>query len=117
MSIELTSREELDRALSNDEPVIIEYYDPNNSLSNFFSEVVKELSKRADSRLLFCKINIKSHPELAEGVEKAPVLRVFYKREIIFEQKGCFRNFELDLMVLRRGIRSVFEKINLRFRV
>jgi hypothetical protein len=117
LSIELTSKEELERVLSSDEPVVIEYYDPDVEGSKIFSEVVKELGKVADSRLIFCRVNVKEHSALAEGIEETPALRVFYKRNVIFEQKGCFGNPKLDLMVLRRGIRAVFESIRLSLKI
>ncbi|MGC9181775.1 thioredoxin family protein [Thermogladius sp.] len=117
MSVELTTREELERALSIEEPVIVEYYDPDVEESRFFSEVIKELGKVADPRLLFCRVNVKQHEELADGIGSVPAVRVFYKKSVIFEQKGCFGDLRLDLMVLRRGIRAVFEKVNLRFRI
>ena len=117
MSIELTSKEELERVLSSEEPVVIEYYDPDEEGSKVFSEVVKELGKVADSRLIFCRINVKEHSALAEGIGETPALRVFYKGNVIFEQRGCFGDPKLDLMVLRRGIRAVFESIRLSLKI
>jgi thioredoxin 1 len=115
--IEINNREDFIRALKANSIVVIEYYDPENEESTKFDKVVKKLTKYADPRILFLKININRNPELGGGVKELPCLRVYYRGKIIFEQKGSFGKEDLDLHVLRRSIRSVFHGFNISFKI
>ncbi|ABN70358.1 hypothetical protein Smar_1266 [Staphylothermus marinus F1] len=115
--IEINSREELFRAIKSNDVVIIEYYNLDSHESKKFSRVVKLLSRYADPRILFLRINVGKNPDLSEGVNEIPCIRVYYKGKIIFEQKGSFGKEDLDLFVLRRSIRSVFHGFNIAFKI
>ncbi len=115
--VEINNREDFIRALKANNIVVIEYYDPDDTESTRFDRVVKKLTKHADPRILFLKINISKNPELGDGVNKLPCLRVYYRGRIIFEQKGSFGKEDLDLYVLRRSIRSVFHGFNISFKI
>ncbi|MEM1628423.1 MAG: hypothetical protein QXP02_01690 [Desulfurococcaceae archaeon] len=113
---ELRSREEFIRALIGNEVVFIEFYEPGNKESEIFSEAVKRLEKTIDPSILVCRINIKEHPEIVE-YNGVPSLRVYYNRNAVFEQIGGLSTIELNLSVLRRGIREVFKMYNIKLRV
>jgi len=115
--LEVASREEFIRALRANDVVMIEFYDPESRESSEFSYVVKELSKHADPRILVLRVNVKKTPELGVGVRTIPCLRIYYRGEVIFEQQGYFGKFDLDVYVLRRSIRSVFNSMNLGYRI
>ncbi|MET1160634.1 MAG: thioredoxin [Thermoprotei archaeon] len=115
--LEVSSREELNRALRANDIVMIEYYDPESKKSREFNFVIKELVKYIDPRILVLRVNVKRAPELSSDVSTIPCLRVYYRGELIFEQQGYFGNVELDVYVLRRSIRSVFYDRNLKYRI
>ncbi|ADI32286.1 thioredoxin family protein [Staphylothermus hellenicus] len=115
--VEISSKEEFFRAVKSNDVVIIEYYNQNSVESKKFSRVVKQLSRYADPRILFLRINIGKNPDLGEGVNEIPCIRVYYKGKMIFEQKGSFGREDLDLFVLRRSIRSVFYGFNIAFKI
>ena len=115
--MEISSREEFVRALKANDVVMIEYYDPESRESELFNDVVKELSKHIDPRILVLRVNTRENPELVSDISKIPCLRVYYRGKLVFEQQGFFGNLELDVYVLRRSIRSVFKGLNIAFRV
>ncbi|MEZ0394368.1 MAG: thioredoxin [Desulfurococcaceae archaeon] len=112
----IKNKEELKRALDANELVFVHYYDPDDEQSKAFEYVVRTLEKTIDPRILMCKIDVKNFEGLDE-VRRPPLLRVFYQGQVIFEQIGAFKSIELNVKVLRRGIRSVFERMNIKYRV
>ncbi|MEM4469757.1 MAG: thioredoxin, partial [Desulfurococcaceae archaeon] len=76
----------------------------------------KEFSKHADKDILFCRVNVKEHPDIA-SVSDIPTLRVYYRGEVIFEQVGALSTVELNLKVVRRSIREVFKAHNINIKV
>jgi hypothetical protein len=114
---ELRSKEELVRALKGNDIVLIEYYEPQNKDCEIMYGSMKEFSKYADKNILFCRINVKEHPEIGGDVPYVPAVRLYYKGELIFEQLGALSTVELNLKVIRRSIREVLNKHNVRIRV
>jgi len=113
---ELKSREDFIRAIRGNEVVLVEYYKPEDKDCEIMYESMKEFSKYADKNILFCRVNIKDHPELGD-VDSAPAVRVYYRGELIFEQLGVLSNADLNLKILRRSIREVLSKRNIYVRV
>ncbi|MEM0004008.1 MAG: thioredoxin family protein [Desulfurococcaceae archaeon] len=113
---ELKSREELVRAVKGNEIVLIEYYESGNKDCQIMYESMKELSKYADKVILFCRVNVKEHPEIAD-VDEIPAIRVYYRGELVFEQFGALSTVGLNLKVIRRSIREVFTKRNIYVRI
>lgn len=114
---ELTSKEEFERALAANDLVLIEYYYPNNEESAILSEVIKELEKLIDPNILVCKVDATRQDILGEKLSQTPLVRVYYKGAIVFEQKGVFRDKELNIHVLRRGIRSTLNSKGISARI
>jgi len=114
---ELNSREELERALTANELVIIEYYYPGSKESSILSETIKELEKHIDPNIFVCKVNALREDITGEKLFSTPLIRVYYKGAIIFEQKGVFENLDLNVQVLRRGIRSTLASRGVEIRV
>ncbi len=115
--LEIKSREEFIRALKANDVVFIEYYDSSSDESKLFYDVMRELVKHIDPRILVLRIDARRYPELSKDVSHVPCLRIYYRGEIIFEQQGLFGIRDLDLYVLRRSIRSVFSDMNIAFKV
>lgn len=115
--LEISTREELVRAIKANNVVVVEYYKPDSIESKKFGRVVKQLTRYADPRILFLRVNIDKNPQLGDGIDEIPCIRVYYKGKIIFEQKGSFGKEDLDLLVLRRSIRSVFHGFNIAFKI
>lgn len=113
---ELKSKEEFVRALRGNDVVLIEYYDPSSKECQIMHESMKEFSKYADKEILFCRVNVKEHPEINSIIE-TPTLRVYYKGELVFEQIGVLSTVELNLRVVRRSIREVFRRRNINVKV
>jgi hypothetical protein len=113
---ELRSREEFIRAIIGNEVVLIGFYDPGDSESRVFDESLKSLERVIDQRILVCRVNLKDHPDCGVNVLQTPSIRVYYRGEVIFEQIGCLSTVDLNVNVIRRGIRDVFAKraINIR---
>jgi hypothetical protein len=63
---ELKSREDFIRAIRGNEVVLVEYYKPEDKDCEIMYESMKEFSKYADKNILFCRVNIKDHPELGD---------------------------------------------------
>mgnify|MGYP001770676932 CR=1 FL=1 len=114
---ELKSREELIRALRGNDIVLIEYYEPGNKECEIMAESMKEFEKQASHVVLFCRVNVKEHPDIAVDVDSVPAIRVFYKGELVFEQLGSLSTAELNLKVIRRSIREVFKAKNVQVRI
>ncbi|MFZ8783373.1 MAG: hypothetical protein ACO2OR_05260 [Desulfurococcaceae archaeon] len=114
---ELKSKEEFIRALTGNEAVLIGFYEPDSDEGLVFHESLKNLERVIDQRILVCKVNVKEHPEIGLGIYRTPTIRVYYKGEVVFEQVGCLSTVELNVKVLRRGIREVFNKRNINLRV
>lgn len=113
---ELKSKEEFARALKGNEVVLIEYYEPENRDCEVMAQSMREFYKYADRNILFCRINTRDHPEIAD-VESTPAIRVYYRGELIFEQLGVLSTVELTVKVVRRSIREVFRKHNIDLKV
>jgi len=114
---ELRSREELSRAILGNEIVFVEYYIPGNRDSEIFSSTIRDLEKGADPNILFCRVNVVEHPELVKTPRRAPYLEVYYRGRIVFEHHGSLSTIELNLEVLKRGIRSVFRGLEVNIRI
>jgi hypothetical protein len=114
---ELRSKEEFIRALNGNEVVLIGFYEPDIRENRVFDESLKNLERVIDQRILVCRVNMKDHPEIDHGVYKVPTIRVYYRGELVFEQIGCLNTVELNVKVIRRGIREVFRKRNINVRV
>lgn len=117
---EVNSASELKRILKAYDIVMIGYMDPEASgkMEKEFWRAVKELFRKihVSSSVFTAWINARNN-ELANDVKTVPMLRVYYRGRIIFEQYGGFGDRELDLYVLRRSIRSVFEKLGISYRI
>ena len=114
--IELKSKSEFIRTLQGNEIVLVEFYKPGDKDCEIMHETMKEFIKYADQNILFCRINIMEYPEF-EGIDKIPVIRLYYRSKLVFEQIGTLSTAELNLKVLRRSIREVFRSHNVGIRV
>lgn len=115
--LEITSREELVRAIRANDVVLISYFSSDSEKNELFKNIMKELSKHLDPRILVLKVDAEKNPDLTSDVSELPCLRVYYRGRIIFEQVGFFGKPDLDVYVLRRSIRSVFHSMNIAFKV
>lgn len=115
--LEISSHEELMRALKANEVVFIGYYDPGSKEGMLFHDVYRELEKHVDPGILVLKINVRKNPELVKGLSTIPCIRVYYKGRLVFEQQGFFGKIDFDVYVLRRSIRSVFHELNISYRI
>lgn len=113
---EIRSKEEFMRAIGGNEVVLVEFYDPDNDDCLIMYESMKEFSKQADRNILFCRVNVKEHPDIAK-VDSTPTIHVYYRGELIFEQIGALSDVELNLKVVRRSIREVFRTQNINIKV
>ncbi|MEM2025779.1 MAG: thioredoxin family protein [Desulfurococcaceae archaeon] len=113
---ELKSKEEFIRAIRGNEVVLVEFYEPNDRDCQIMHESMKEFSKSVDQNMLFCRVNIKEHPEIAD-VNDLPTLRVYYRGELVFEQIGTLSTVDLNLKIVRRSIRETFKARDISVRV
>ncbi|MEM4846385.1 MAG: thioredoxin, partial [Thermosphaera sp.] len=93
------------------------YYLPDDDESFILSEVIRELEKTIDPNILVCRVDATRQDILGEKLSQTPIVRVYYKGSIVFEQKGVFKDKELNLQVLRRGIRSTLNSKGIRARI
>lgn len=114
---ELRSRDELERALRANELVIVLYYGERGPEQDTMMETLRRLEESADPRVLFCSVNVLEHPELVEGVDRVPHLKLYHNGEVVFEQVGSLTSAELNLFALRRGMRSVLAARNVNIRI
>ena len=114
---EVTSIEEIKRAINSNRVVIIEYYDPDSKESREFSKAVKAMERTLDPSILLLRVSIKRFPYLMDGIKEIPCIRVYLDGRLVFEQQGGFGKRDLDLMVLRRSIRSTLRGLNASFRI
>ncbi len=115
--IEVSSREEIRRAIASNRVVVIEYYDRDSREGREFSKAVKYLEKHIDPSIIVLRVSAKDHPELLDGIKALPTIRMYLNGKLVFEQQGGFGNTELDLMVLRRSMRSVLRSFNIAFKI
>ncbi len=117
---EVSSVSELKRILRAYDIVMIGYIDPEVSgkMEKEFWRAMKELFRKIhiSNNIFTAWINARNI-ELANDVKTVPMFRVYYRGQIIFEQYGGFGDRELDLYVLRRSIRSVFEKLGITYKI
>lgn len=114
---ELRNRDELERALRANELVVILYYGERGPEHDTMMETMRKLEESADPRVFFCGVNVAEHPELVEGVERVPHLKLYYNGELVFEQVGSLTSTELNLFALRRGMKSVLAARNVNIRI
>ncbi|MCC6010960.1 MAG: hypothetical protein LM556_00990 [Desulfurococcaceae archaeon] len=114
---ELKSREEFIRAIIGNEVVLVGFYEPDDTESRVFDESLRSLERVIDQRILVCRVNLKDHPDCGIDVPQTPSIRVYYRGEVIFEQIGCLSTVDLNVNVIRRGIRDVFTKHAINMRV
>ncbi len=114
--LEVDNKGLINRALRFYEVVVIEYYDPDNPVSYEFSRAVRAMAATSDPSVMYLRVNVKRHPELAEGGE-APMLRVYHRGVLVFEQQGGFGKKDLDLYVLRKSIRETLRGLDINIRV
>ncbi len=117
---EIRDRNEFTRILKAYRLVLLQYLDPSRDkesreLYYAFRKLSEIVSGNRD--VIAAIIRIDKYPELASDISKTPLLRVYYDGKVIFEQYGGFSERELDLYVIRRGIRSVLYKMNLNYRI
>lgn len=117
MTISITRREELMRAISSNDVVIIGYNDRNIKGAEDFDKILRELSKKVDPTILVLKVDVSQAPDLGEDVPELPYVRVYLKGKIVFEQYGWFGRPDLDLYVLRRSIRTVLRSLNVTLKI
>lgn len=117
MTINITRREELTRAISSNDVVIVGYNDRNIRGAKDFDRILYELSKKVDPSVLILKVDVSQAPDLGEDVPELPYVRVYLKGKIVFEQHGWFGKPDLDLYVLRRSIRSVLRNLNVTLKI
>lgn len=115
--IEITSVEELRRAMESYKVVIVEYYDPDDKVSREFSKAVKMLQRYLDPEGIILRVSVKKSPELVKDVKTVPCLRVYLFGKLVFEQQGGFGKRDLDLLVLRRSIRHTLRGLNVSFKI
>jgi len=116
MVYEIRSKEEFVRAVKGNDVVLIELYDPDNDECVIMYESMKEFSKYADRNVLFCRLNVKEHPDVIKA-PSTPMLQVYYKGELVFEQIGVLSTVELNMKVVRRSIREIFKSRNINVRI
>jgi len=114
---EVSSIDEIKRAISSNRVVIIEYYDPDSRESREFSKAVKAMEHTLDPSILLLRVSIKKFPSLIDGIKEIPCIRVYLDGRLVFEQRGSFGNRDLDLIVLRRSIRSTLRNLNATFKI
>jgi len=114
---EVSSREELIRALNANDIVVIGYYDPDSPSGRFFIEMFNKLEKYVDPVILMLGINTRRNPELATDISSNPCIRVYYKGRVVFEQLDFFGKTDLDIYVLRRSIRTVLFNLNVKVKI
>ncbi len=109
---EVTSLDEIRRALKSNKIVIIEFYDPEDRCSREFSKAVRAMEQTLDPSILLLRVSAKEHPELLNGIKEIPCIRVYLDGRLVFEQQGGFGRRDLDLFVIRRSIRSTLRSLN-----
>ncbi len=114
---EVNSIDEIKRAINSNRVVIIEYYDPDNKDSREFSMAVKAMERTLDPSILLLRVSVKKFPNLMDGIKVLPCIRVYLDGRLVFEQQGGFGKKDLDLMVLRRSIRSTLRSLNAVFKI
>lgn len=114
---EVSSIDEIKRAINSNRVVIIEFYDPDNKESREFSKTIKAMEQTLDPSILLLRVSIKKFPNLMNSIRELPCIRVYLDGKLVFEQQGSFGKKDLDLMVLRRSIRSTLKSLNVVFRI
>lgn len=113
----ISTREEFTRAIKSNNVVLIGYYDLESEKGKFFNKVFNELAKHIDSRILVLRVDTSRVNELVEESMSKPCIRMYYMGKLVFEQSGFFGDFDLDLFVLRRSIRSVLRDHDISYKV
>ncbi len=114
---EVSSIDEIKRAISSNRVVIVEYYDPDSKVSKDFSKTIKAMERTLDQSILLLRVSIKKFPSLMDSIKEIPCIRVYLDGRLVFEQQGCFGKRDLDLMVLRRSIRNTLRSLNVSFKI
>ena len=70
---EVSSIDEIKRAISSNRIVIIEYYDPDSRESREFSKAVKAMEHTLDPSILLLRVSIKKFPSLMDGIREIPL--------------------------------------------
>ncbi|MEM2383551.1 MAG: hypothetical protein QW521_05260 [Desulfurococcaceae archaeon] len=109
---EVTSVDEVERALRSYRVVMVEYYNPKLKESIEFTEALKIVEKTLDPSILIMRVSAINHPELLGDVKAIPCLKVFLDGKLVLEQMGGFGKRDFDAMILRRTIRDILKNHN-----
>ena len=79
VTIEVGSNDWQDKVLSAKTPVIVDFWAPWCPWCMKLMPVFEEVSKQYDGRLIFAKVNVEEHQEIAQanGVMGIPILKIF----------------------------------------
>lgn len=88
-------------------------------VSRYFSMVVEDLAWKMRATALFLLVDVDKLPGLAmrENVALLPALRLYVNGRCVWEQEGCFMDYEKDMLVLRRSIREALRAEGLDVRI
>ncbi|HIQ03866.1 MAG TPA: hypothetical protein EYH40_05575 [Desulfurococcales archaeon] len=117
--IRVRDKDEYKRIIDSSELVLVDFHNESNPESRYFSMVLEDLAWRFRKYIKLVRVDMDEAKEIVEmeNVRSAPKVRLYLKGQCIFEQDGCFMDYEKDMLVLRRGIRSVLKKYGLNYKI
>ncbi len=117
--IKVRDREEYKKIISSSELVLVDFYSDSNPESRYFSMVLEDFAWRFRKHIKLIRVDMDEAKEIVEmeRVESTPKVRLYLNGQCVFEQDGCFMDYEKDMIVLRRSIRSVLKKYGLSYKI
>ena len=117
--LKVRDREEYKRIIKSSELVLVDFHSDSNPESRYFSMVLEDFAWRFRKYIKLVRVDFDEAKEIIEmeNVDSTPKVRLYFNGRCIFEQDGCFMDYEKDMTVLRRGIRSVLKKYGLRYKI
>ncbi len=116
----LSSCRDIDNVVESKRIALIAYLSrSNHDLWNYVEKLLQRLEHRAGYLIDFFVADIDSLEECIAAEEreiakKNVVIKLFFEGSCIFEQEGVFGSLELDIQALKRGIKDVLKKRNIK---
>ncbi len=112
-AVEIKTREELEKILREHELVFLEVRNKDSYESRYLSRILASILGPLGSRIKMVFIDHKQAPELLEDYPRGryvPIIRLYIRGQMVWEQEGVLANESADRLAIRRGLREVLKQ-------
>ena len=110
---EVKTREELEEILRKYELVFLEVRNKNSYESRYLSRILASIFGSLSDRIKTVFIDHELAPKLLEdypGGRYTPLIRLYIRGQVVWEQEGVLANENADKIAIRRGLREILKQ-------